>query len=105
MAKSARSRSDGLRQLLIAADDEFRARWRQPRPGWGFLSDEQRELPMLEWGTDLRAGKPVVVSSSQLLCALSHARLPHRDFAYGGKHWGRTFELDERDNLSELVPE
>ena len=99
------TRNSGIRDMLIAADDEFRARWRQPRPGWGFLSDEQRELPMLEWGTDLRAGKPVVVSSSQLLCALSHARLPHRDFAFGGKHYSSAFLLDELDNLTELVPE
>jgi hypothetical protein len=40
-----------------------------------------------------------------VLCALSHARLPHRDFAFGGKHWGKTFELDEHDRLAELVPE
>ena len=52
-----------------------------------------------------RAGKPVVVSSSQLLCALSHARLPHRDFAFGGKHYSSVFLLDEHDNLTELVPE
>src|ERR1700726_1190003 len=100
MAKSARSRSDGLRQMLIAADDEFRARWRQPRPGWGFVSDEQRELAMLEWGTDRSAGKPVVGSSSQLLCALSHARLPHHDFAFGGKHYSSVFLLGDHDNLT-----
>jgi hypothetical protein len=83
------SSSTGLRRLLIEAHQESWDRWRVP----GMMSDFE---------LDLKAGRPVVVSSAQILSALMRAGLPYRDFAYGGSAWGKTFVLDERDELSEL---
>ena len=53
----------------------------------------------------LKGGKVVVLASSALLRASMHAGLPYRSYAFGGREWGKTFVLDEHDNLSELVPE
>jgi len=85
----------GLRELLIA-DREYRLPgclnpppWSAPR-GW---RDEVLE--------ELKAGQPVVVSSSVLMCALLHAGLPSDDYAFGGRHWGKQFLLDEDGTLSE----
>jgi hypothetical protein len=36
---------------------------------------------------------------------LMYARLPHREFAYGGADWGKVFVLDERDQLTERAEE
>jgi hypothetical protein len=85
-------RNDGLRDLLIAEWDRFMLRWRIP----GRVSEYEEAL---------KAGEPVGVSSSQLLRAFMHAGLPHRTLAYGGRDWGKSFVLDERDQLSEWVPE
>jgi hypothetical protein len=91
----------GLRGLLIADDNARRERWRQPSPGWEWLTEKQRELPMTDWDIDLRAGRSVVVSATQMLSALLHAGLPHRQFAYGGADWDKCFILDEDDRLTE----
>ena len=84
------SRNDGLRQLLLEDYRRFRARWRIPGKVY------EREVA-------LESGAAVVVSSSQLLRAFIHARLPHRTLAYGGRDWGKTFVLDEHDQLREYV--
>jgi hypothetical protein len=90
-----------LRELLIADDDEFRARWRKPR-GWE-QPGVNRELPMLDWGIDLRAGRSVVVvSSSRLMCALLHAGLPCQEYCFGGRYFKSEFVLDENDRLIEV---
>jgi hypothetical protein len=82
-------RSAGLRKLLIADRERSLSRWAVPgRP------DECLE--------DLRAHVPIVVTSSQLMCALLHAGLPHKQFAFGGSEHGNTFVLDENDQLTEL---
>jgi hypothetical protein len=81
-------RDDGIRQALIADAERSAARWGIPgRP------NERLEV--------LRSGAAVVVSSAQLQCALMHAGLPHRQFAYGGVDWSKTFMLDENDALRE----
>jgi hypothetical protein len=85
-------RNDGLGDLLIAEWDRSMLRWRIP----GRVSEHEEAL---------KSGKPVVVSSSTLLCAFMHAGLPHRTFAYGGRDWGKSFVLDERGQLSEYVEE
>jgi hypothetical protein len=85
-------RNDGLRDLLVAEWDRSMLRWRIP----GHVSEYEKAL---------KAGERVGVSSSQLLCALMRAGLPHDAFAFGGRDWGKAFVLDERDQLSELEPE
>jgi hypothetical protein len=47
----------------------------------------------------------VVLASSALLRAFLHAGLPYRSYAFGGREWGKTFVLDEHDQLREWVPE
>jgi hypothetical protein len=94
-------RNDGLRELLIADDDGFRAAWRSPR-AWDSRPPTQRELPMLDWDLALRAGQRVVVSSSRLLCALMRAGVPHREYAFGGRYCNSVFVLDEYDQLTVL---
>lgn len=39
------------------------------------------------------------------MCALRHAGLDHRRYAFGGAGWGTVFLLDERDQLREYVEE
>jgi hypothetical protein len=62
--------------------------WSAPR-GW--------PSPFLD---ALRQGEAVSVSSSQLLRALMHARLPHKEYAYGGALHGAWFVLDSDDMLT-----
>ena len=81
--------SDGLRELLIAEQERSLKRWAIP----GKPND------LLE---DLRADVAVVVSSAQLLKALMAAGLPVDRFAYRGADYGKTFLLDERDELREV---
>jgi hypothetical protein len=85
-------RSTGLRQILIAEWDRGMARWRIPGR-------------ICEYEEALKSGKLVVVSSSSMLRAFMAAGLPTDRFAYGGSDWGKSFVLDERDQLSELEPE
>jgi hypothetical protein len=49
----------------------------------------------------LAAGEPVVIDSGGLMCALMHAGLPSDDYAFGGRHWGKKFLLDQDGTLSE----
>jgi hypothetical protein len=35
------------------------------------------------------------------MCSLLHAGLPSDDYAFGGRHWGKKFLLDEDGTLSE----
>ena len=85
-------RNDGLRDVLIAEWDRSMLRWRIP----GRVSEHEEAL---------KSGKPVVVSSSTLLRAFLHAGLPYSSYAFGGREWGKTFVLDEHDQLREWVPE
>ena len=39
------------------------------------------------------------------MCALLHAGLDCRRYAFGGADWGKVFLLDERDQLREYVEE
>jgi len=82
-------RNDGLRDVLIAEWDRSMLRWRIP----GRVCEEEA----------LKAGEPVVLSSSALLRAFMHAGLPYRSYAFGCRDWGGTFVLDEHDRLSEYV--
>jgi len=80
--------SSGLRGLLVAEWDRSMARWRI----LGRVSEYEEAL---------KSGAEVLVSSSQMLRALSLAGLSYRQFAYGGSGWGKTFMLDDRDQLHE----
>ena len=95
--------TEGLRSLLIAEDDALRERWRQPRSGWEWLSEEDRELQVNDWSIDFAfwpAGGGVVVDAAVRVDA---RRLPHRELAYGGRDWHKCFVLDEHDRLTEYV--
>lgn len=82
-----RENATGLRRLLL--DDHRRSlqRWRIAGRG------DERERA-------LESGKPITVSSAQLLCALMHAGLPYARLAFGGADAG-VFVL-EGDRLIEL---
>jgi hypothetical protein len=77
-----------LRELLISDWDRWMVRWRIPGR-------------VCEYEKALKSGAAVGVSADMLLCAYSHAGLPWRQFAYGGADWGKSFVLDERDELTE----
>ena len=82
---------DTLRQVLLKDHREKfgpRGRWHIP----GRVSDYEKALV---------AGESIVVDSGTIMCALMHAGLPSDDFAYGGRDWGKSFVLDERDQLTE----
>lgn len=87
-----RANTSGLRQLLIADRQYALPGWPPPGRWFGRTRDELLD--------ELKAGGPVVVGS---MCALLHARLDHRRFAFGGADWGKVFELSERDELTELT--
>ncbi|OHV03887.1 hypothetical protein [Mycobacterium talmoniae] len=80
-------RADGLRQLLLSDRQHDLKRWPTGQPD-----------PFAE---ALCAGAPVAVSAAQLMRALMHAGLPHEQFCYGRSDYGKTFVLDERDQLTE----
>jgi hypothetical protein len=85
-------RSTGLRQVLIQEWDRGMVRWRIP----GRICAYEEALT---------SGQPVVVSSSSMLRAFMAAGLPTDRFAYGGRDWGKSFLLDERDQLTEYADE
>jgi hypothetical protein len=88
-----RENATGLRELLIA-DREYRLPGNsKPGPWFGRVRDELLE--------ELKSGGPVVVGAATLMCALMHAGLDCRRYAFGGSDWGKTFVLDERDRLIE----
>ena len=89
-----RRRSSGLRQLLIA-DREYRLPGSPNPPPWSAPRGWHDQLL-----TALKAGEPVVVSSSLLLTAHIHAGLPDRQYAYGGQLHGCVFVLGSDDRLT-----
>jgi hypothetical protein len=74
----------GLRGLLIADRKRSLERWAIPGKPDEFL-------------VALRAGAPVVLSSAQLLQALSRAGLPCDEFAFGGRGYDKTLVLGTND--------
>jgi hypothetical protein len=88
--------TSGFRELL-QADRENRLR-RCPKPPWAASRGARRD-GLLE---ELKAGGPVVVGAADLMCALMHAGMDCRRFAFGGADWGKVFVLTERDELVEL---
>src|SRR6478609_6330827 len=88
MPRRQQQRSTGLRQVLIQEWDRGMVRWRIPGR-------------VCEYEQALKAGKPVVVSSSSMLSAFLAAGLPADQFGYGGRHWRKSFLLDEHDQISE----
>ncbi|MCV7101541.1 hypothetical protein [Mycobacterium palustre] len=88
MARQVNKAASGLRKLLIADRQRGLKRWATSEPDG--------------WLEDLGARVPVVVSSAQLMCALMHAGLPHKDYVFGGRYFKSTFILDEHDQLADL---
>jgi hypothetical protein len=87
--------TSGLRALLIA-DREYRLPGSPgPGPWFGRVRDELLE--------ELKSGGPVVVGSATLMCAMLHAGLDCRRYAFGGADWGKVFELGADDQLREYV--
>lgn len=86
------TRRAGLRDLLIA-EREHRLPGSPPPGPWVSTRDELL--------TQLRAGEPALVSSAVLMKAHLHAGLPHRQYAYGGADFGKTFILGADGVLSE----
>ena len=79
--------ADGLRELLVAEWEASMARWRIP--GHVYAYEEA-----------LKAGRPVVVTSTRLLSAFMFAGLPANRFGFGGVDYEKQFLLDG-DELSE----
>jgi hypothetical protein len=96
------ARNDGVRQLLIDYREHTLPK-STPPPPWSAPCGRRDE--MLD---ALKGGAAVEVVSADLLCAMMAAELPeavYRRFAFGGADWGKVFELDEHDRLTELVDE
>lgn len=90
-----RENATGLRELLIA-DREYRLPGcPNPGPWFGRVRDGLLE--------ELKSGGPVLVGAATLMCALLHAGLDCRRYAFGGSDWGKTFVLDAQDRLTEYV--
>ena len=94
-----RANTSGLRELLIAFR-EHRLPKSTPPPPWSAPRGRPDELL-----DELKSGNAVEVSSSMLLSAMIAAGLDCRRYAYGAADWGKVFELDEHDRLTELVDE
>jgi hypothetical protein len=88
--KRTKSKSDGLRQQLLADYRGSLERWRTP----GKVYEKEAALA---------SGAPVVVDSPAIMCALMGMGLPHGDYTYDGKHGQKLFLLDEFDRLTEYV--
>ena len=80
MAWSEAVKSSGERALLIADRERSLERW-----GLAGRPDE--------FGEDLRARVPAVVSGADLMRVLMRSGQPCRDVTYGGVDWGKTFPL------------
>jgi hypothetical protein len=83
--------NDTLRQLFLKEHRRLfgpTGRWHIP----GRVSEYEQALV---------AGEPIVIDSSTLMCSPLHAGLPSDDYAFGGRHWGKKFLLDEDGTLSE----
>jgi hypothetical protein len=101
MAKSARSRSDGLRELLIGWREYTLPKSPPEPPKWSAPAGWPD--PLLD---DLRAGEAVVVRSYELLSAMVAAGLPPSTtapYCFGGQHYKTTFVLGEDDSLAPYV--
>ena len=80
------SRANGLREALTAQREKFLDRWPTGKPDARLAA--------------MRAGEPLLLSSSDLLTLGGAAGVPIRDLSYGGRLRGATFVLDADDRLS-----
>ena len=83
-----KSKSDGLRQQLLADYRGSLERWRIA----GKVYPKEAAL---------ESGAPVVVDSAAVMSALMHLGLPCGDYTYEGRHGQKLFLLDEFDRLTE----
>jgi len=93
--RRTRRANDTLRHLLLKDHREKfgpTGRWHIP----GRVSDYEQALV---------AGEPIVIDSGTIMCALMHAGLPSDDYAFGGRHWGKQWLLDDDGTLSEWTVE
>ena len=81
------SRSNGVRDALIAHREQFLDRWPTGQPDARLAA--------------MRAGEPLLLASSDLLTLGSAAGVPLRDVSFGGRLHGATFLLDASGVLSE----
>jgi hypothetical protein len=87
-----RENATGLRQLLLDDHRLSLDRWRIS----GHVDERERAL---------ESGESETVSSARLMCALMHAGMDYRPYAFGGVHADKLFALDEHDRLTELRDE
>jgi hypothetical protein len=96
MGRRRTQRADDTLRRVLLKDHRERfgptGRWHIP----GRVSEYEKALV---------AGEAVVVESGTLMCALLHAGLPSDEYAFGGPDWGKSFVLDERDQLRECEAE
>ena len=90
--KRTKSKSNGLRQQLLADYRGSLEHWRIP--GKSYAKEAA-----------LASGAPVVVDSAAVMCALMHLGLPCGDYTHDGKHGQKLFLLDEFDRLTEYTVE
>jgi hypothetical protein len=96
--KRTTPRGAGLRQMLIAADDAQRERWRRG-PHYGWPAGTDWDLPLGDGDRALRAGEAVIVSSVELFGAFHHAGLSTAGWCRGDVNDGKRFVLDVQDRL------
>jgi hypothetical protein len=96
MGRRRTQRADDTLRQVVLKDHRNRfgpgGRWHIP----GRVSEYEQALV---------AGKPVVVDSGTLMCALLHAGLPSDPYVYGGRHWGKQLMLDVEGTLTEWSAE
>jgi hypothetical protein len=67
------------------------------------LGVDRHRATVVQVGTALASGAPMVVDSPAIMCALMGMGLPHGDYTYDGKHGQKLFLLDEFDRLTEYM--
>ena len=53
----------------------------------------------------LKAGQPMILSSTVLMCAMLHAGMPCDEYSIGGRYYKAAFLLDQRGQLTEYTAE
>ena len=91
--------SSGMRELLTA-DREYRLPECPPPGPWAAPRGDRDELL-----DALKAGQPVIVSSTMLMRVMLHAGMPCDEYCVGGRYYKAAFLRDQRGQLTEYTAE
>lgn len=91
--------SRGMREPPIA-DREYRLPGCPPPGPWAAPRGDRDELL-----DALKAGQPVIVSSTMLMRVMLHAGMPCDEYCVGGRYYKAAFFRDQRGQLTEYTAE